>query len=66
MHSYLLLAQQGEVEQNLKRFSIGGQNDNLRYSAVQSFGGCKEMSHTSAEKIGQNTFVGALLKWLEL
>ena len=35
----LILAQQGKVEDNLERFSISGENDEISGTSVQSLGG---------------------------
>ena len=38
-NGYLLFAKQGKVQENLKRFCVGGENDELGDTAVQGFRG---------------------------
>jgi hypothetical protein len=37
--TYLIFAKQGQVENDLKRFGVGGQDDEVCHTAVQSFCG---------------------------
>ena len=40
VRNVLVLAQQGQVQQNLQRLGVGGHDNELGNAAVQSLGGC--------------------------
>ena len=39
MGAYLVLAQEGEVEDDLEGFGVGGEDDQVSHSTVESLGG---------------------------
>ena len=67
--AYLVFAKEGKVEENLQRFCIGSQNNELSLSSVQGLGGCRsgaelDLTKSDVNPVDLHTLVRSLLQLL--